>query len=421
MTTNTTERRDDELGALLRSLDTPGHGPAFEDTLRRRLAAEAPAARRPAVRRWAGRAAALGIAATVVVVAVVAIGGGPPAATAATVRAAVDAAYASLDTMTGTLTADGKHWRFALDSTGDFRLEGPTTGEVITYDARLAEARSAQKSASLSSDTLFYADRVGVAPGPPDQGPPTWLLPEQFGAFVRAALAVHDARVAETTFHGRPSWTMDVEVAPNSIVPDASGDHFSITVDRETGMPAQVVELRGPKPVHELAIDDLTVNQPLDRGVFRLAFPAGAAVLRSDDGFRRAPLDGVAGMLGYRPLIPTDIPAGYHLQEVAVSRIDNVASLRYADGLDEFVVTTRTQAGNETTDPFQIPGLAGSPTAVRLERGALAGADAHVVVAPTVAPHLWAVTDALLVTVSGDLDRAQLVAVANSFVPRGGR
>jgi hypothetical protein len=109
------------------------------------------------------------------------------------------------------------------------------------------------------------------------------------------------------------------------------------------------------------------------------------------------------------------------LQEVAVSRIDNVASLRYADGLDEFVVTTRTQAGNETTDPFQIPGLAGSPTAVRLERGALAGADAHVVVAPTVAPHLWAVTDALLVTVSGDLDRAQLVAVANSFVPRGGR
>lgn len=437
--TNITEPRDEELGALLRALETPEHGPAFEPALRRQLAEETAAAHRRTRRRWERRAVVVGVAAAAVI-ATIAVGiprtsktprvGGPAPATASTVRNAVRAAYTSLQNMSGTLIADGKRWRFTLDAAGDFRLEGPTAGEVITYDARLGEARSAQKSSSLTSDTLFYADRTGIAPGAPDQGPPTWLLPEQFGAFVRAALATRDPRVTETIYQARPAWRMDVPIQPNTIVPDASGDHFAITVDQQTGMPVQVVELKGTTPLHEIAIDNLTVNQPLADGVFRLSFPPAADVMRSDDGFERVDLARVAAIVGYEPLVPVDVPAGYQLQEVAVAReaagIGNaldrpsrmVVSLRYGHGLDTFVVTTRERIGESTPDPFAVPGITTSPQTNRIDTGALAGADTHVVMVPSVVPHLWALTDRLLVTVAGDVDTSQLFAVASSLQRR---
>jgi hypothetical protein len=437
MTGNTTETRDHELGTLLRSLDTPEHGPGFDEALHSRFADEAAAGRRQAAHRWAVRAAVIGIAAAAAIT-IVAVGipgtsktppvGGPSSATAATVRAAVRAAYDALQNMSGTLTADGKRWSFTLDSSGDLRLEGATTGELITYDSQLGEARSAQRSASLSAGTLFYADRTGVAPGEPDQGPPTWILPEQFGAFVRAALAARDPRVTETTFQGRAAWRMDVPIEPNTIVPEASGDHFTIAVDQETGMPVQIVELKGAKPLHELTIGGLAVNQPLARDLFQLTFPAGADVARTDDGFKRVALASVAEAVGYEPLVPTDVPAGYRLQEVAVARdaIRNalgrpsqmVVSLRYGRGLDDFIITMRKRVGDSSGDPFAIPGITSAPETTRVQGGALAGAEANLVVAPTEPPHLWALTDRLLVTVSGDLDASQLTAAAGSLRPR---
>src|SRR6185312_4187819 len=133
-----------------------------------------------------------------------------------------------------------------------------------------------QHSASLGGSPLFYAERDGVAPGPPDQGPPTWLLPDQLSAYVRAALAAGDPGVRELTYEGRPAWQLDVATVPNQIAPELSGDALEITVDRATGMPVRVIERKDGQLLHELSIERLAANKTLPADTLRFALPAGA-------------------------------------------------------------------------------------------------------------------------------------------------
>ena len=331
------EYRDEPLGTALRELDVPDHRPGFEEELRGRLTAERDRRRRLRPFRGRHRRAprVIAVAAVVVAVLIVAIGiprtghspeVGPEAATAATIKAKVRSALASMRTLSGVLVYDGaergdrRRWRFAMTSNGDFALVGPRPDERITYDASTGIARSAQRSESLGGGPLFYAERYGVAPGPPDAGPPTWLLPTQFAAFVRALLAAEDPRVRETTYDGRPSWVLAVDAVPNAIVPEFSGDRFEIVVDKATGMPVRVLELKNGTFLRELRIRELEVNADLPRGTFELDFPSGAEVARMDEGFDRVRLEDVAEVVGYEPLVPAWVPEGYRLAEVAVAR-----------------------------------------------------------------------------------------------------
>jgi acetyl esterase/lipase len=52
---------------------------------------------------------------------------------------------------------------------------------------------------------------------------------------------------------------------------------------------------------------------------------------------------------------------------------------------------------------------------VTLHGGALDGVTAELEVDPRTTPHLWALTPELVVTVSGDLTRDELLAVAQSL------
>ena len=270
------------------------------------------------------------------------------------------AALAQAETLSGIVVSDGprrgdeNRWRFVLAANGDFRLTGITLVENIAYDAATGVERSLNPSASVGGDTLFAAERRGIAPGPPDGGPATWLLPRNFGAVVRALLATDDPRVRETSYEGRPAWRLDIDVAPNAIVPELSGNRFEITVDRGTGIPVRVVERKDGAFLSEIRIEDIAVDAELGPDAFALEFPAGAEVLRSDDGFRRVELGEVEAAAGYAPLVPSFVPEGYELAEVAVapraaptgaeagnpeSRM--VVSLSYRRGLDQFLVTTR--------------------------------------------------------------------------------
>jgi hypothetical protein len=364
--------------------------------------------------------------------------GGPDLAGAAQVKARVRTALTTLRNLSGVLVATGPRagdtarWRFSLDASGDVRLDGPQAGEAMTYDARTGVVRSAQHSASLGGGPLFYAERRGVAPGSPDQGPPTWVLPEEYGAYVRAALDDTPSSVRATTYAGRPAWRLEVDVTPNAIVPGLSGDRLAITVDRETGMPVSIAESKRGITLRNLRIEQLAVNRALDAGTFRLAFPAGSDVSQSDDGFRRVPLAALSAAVPYRPLVPTWLPAGYRLSEVAVAdraaptgkeggnppSVD-VVSLSYRRGLDQVIVTTRLRHGGAWSDPLASPeGYTDAPEQLDLAGGALAGADVRVVVSPHTTPHLWALTDELVVTVGGDLDRSELTRVAASLETR---
>jgi hypothetical protein len=440
---NQTEHRDERLGAALRTLDTPEHRPEFHRELRRRLAAE----RRPAGRRWAWPLAGAA-AAAVAAVAVIAVGiprthktpsiAGPQVASAALVKSHLRNALTEMRNLRGVLvsteTTSGRteRWSFTLDSAGDVRLEGPGEGEVVTYDSSTGVARSIQHSASMGGSALFYAERTGVAPGPPDLGPPTWLIPEQLGAYVRAALAAKDPGVRDVTYEGRSAWQLDIETVPNAVAPELSGDELQVTVDRRTGMPVRVVERKQGKVLRTLRLEQLAVDTTLASGAFRADFPAGAEVMRSDDGFRRVPLAQAGDAVGYRPLVPDWVPAGYELAEVAVANRSaptgkeggnpesrEVVSLSYRRGLDQFLVTTRLRGTSAWSDPLASgEGFIDHPERVDLATGALTGADAELVLSPRALPHLWALTDKLVVTVGGDLSRSELTRVAGSLRAR---
>jgi hypothetical protein len=447
-----TEQRDYELGASLRKLEVPEHRDDFFRELDQLLDDEAvvefrrPVAR-PRPRRRLMRVAlvAAAIAAVALAVGLPQLGDddritGPDVATAAEIQADVRAALDRLETLRGVLVSDGPQrgdvarWRFVLTAEGGLRLEGPTPGEVVTYDADSGVARSASRSASIGGETLFYSVRRGLAPGLPDQGPPTWILPEEFGSFARAFLASENPAVDEVVYEGRPAWRLEVDAVPNAIVPEFTGDRFEITVDKETRLPVRVVETRQGVQVQELRLRQLEVNADVPAGAFRLDFPAGAEILETDEGFRRVGLDEVAGVLGYAPLVPAWIPEGYELAEVAVAReafptgteagnpvSRGVVSLSYRRGLDQLIVTTRlTGASPERwSDPLATgEGFVDERRRVRIGAGALAGERAEIVIVPRGIPHLWSAADELVVTVGGDLSQAELVRVTESLDPR---
>ncbi len=438
--------RDEELGAALRELGVPEHDPGFYRRLEHRLDGAPVDRTAGSRRRWS-----LGVAAVAAAAAAVLFFVGLPrdegvpeivqrqVATAAEIKAKVRTAVAQAENLRGILVADGpaqgdeNRWRFALTDRGDFRLTGITLVNDVAYDASAGVERSLNTSASIGGDTVFAAERAGVAPGRPDAGPSSsWILPRELGAVVRALLAAEDPRVREITYDGRAAWRLNVPVVPNAIVSTFSGDRLEITVDRHTGIPVRVVESKNGSFVSELRIEKLAVDTPLPPGTFTLEFEPDAEILRSDDGFRRVELAQVEAAVGYAPLVPAWVPHGYELAEVAVAneapstgaevgnpRSRMIVSLSYRRGFDQFLVTTRLTGAEVWSDPlFTGEGFVDEPERIVLRRGALAGTTAELVIVPRGLPHLWALTDDLVVTVGGDLGRDELVRVTESLLRR---
>ena len=462
MSRDESTRRDEELGAALRELETPEHTPDFYATLHHRLAEEplsslaARRRRRQARRtglRWGLRIAAVaGVAAIVLV----AIGiprtertpriAGPGVATVAEIKAKVRAALATAKNLSGLLVVDGPdkgdeaRFSYALTDRGDFRLVARDRPKDIAYDATTGVERS---YSTLEDGTKFAVESTGLAPGPPDPHPSDWVFPRDFGAVVRAFLAAKDPRVKEVTYGGRPAWQLDMAVAPNLIVVElgVSADHLSITVDQQTGIPVKIVEKFQGRFLSESRIEKLAVDRDLPPGTFTLDLPPDLKLEHRDFGFRRVPLARVESIVGYAPLVPAWVPEGYELTEIAVAResgyptgveggnppSEGVLSLSYRRGLDQFLVTTRLSRIVAPGEPQRPPeelwsdplatgeGFVDEPERITLSDGALAGGEAELLIVPRNVPHVWALTNELVVTVSGDLNRAQLIRVTESL------
>jgi hypothetical protein len=458
--------RDHELGAALRELEVPEHRPEFYAELHTRLAEQRVAriderrrrawTRRSRV-RWGARVALVAAVGALAFVAYDIVrsdeGTGPgivvEPAQAAEIQQAVRRALAAAQNLSGILVVEGRsyenaygwdepqRWRFVLTSEGDFRLTGLTLEDNLAYDASRGVQRSLNPSASIEGgDTLFAAVRKGIAPGPPDEipAPSDSLLQSDFGAFVRALLAADDPRVQEIVYEGRRAWRLEVDTSPNLIVPELSGNHFAITVDEQTGFPVRVVESKDGRKLDELRIEELTVDRDLLPDTFALEFPPGSEIMRSDAGFRRVSLERAEEAVGYAPLVPTFVPEGYELAEVAVHPgpgfptgpeagnppSTDVVSLSYRRGLDQLLITTRLRHVPGSPDIWDDPlatgeGFRDEPSRVTLGRGALAGVEAELLIVPRNIPHLWALTDELVVTVAGDVGRADLLRVAESL------
>jgi hypothetical protein len=425
--------RDEALGAALRELHVPEHRPNFEAELRQLLQREERrAARRPYV-VWGARAAVAAFAAGVIVALVLPRGGsGPSVALAARVKAKAASALAEGRTMRGVILSrflrgpgEVSRWSFAMTAAGDLRITALDGSSDSVYDPSVGVLRSLNVSAALGGGPHFASIVSGVPPGPPDGGPGDEFVQRRLGAVVRALVAAKDPRVGETVFEGRKAWHVVRTTQPNRWYGDY--DRLDVTIDQETGVVLRALYTLRGKLEGELRVERLVVDRPLPPKMFVLRFPRGQEVLRSGQGFRRVHLERVSSVVGYDPLVPERLPEGYRLTEVAVAREpassnpDNppsrdVVSLSYRRGFDQFLVTTRRRDGGRWRDPLgPPPGLTAHPKPVTLHGGALDGITAQLDVDPRTIPHVWALTPRLVVTVSGDLSRDELLAVAQSL------
>lgn len=453
--------RDESLKAALSRLEIPEHALGFEARLRAWLEEDVagrqslqrservmpffPTRPKKVTRRrlaWLPAAGAAVVAAVVVAITIGEPGVTPRVATAAEVRGAVARAWATADSVRGTLvtrssagpdqTERERRWRFVITARGDLRLTGITRPGDVAYDADDNVERGLNPSESIpDSDVLFGSEIRGLASGPPDQTSSITVLDRALGSVVRALAASRGGDVRETTYEGREAWLLETDLPVPEKDEEFWPDHLEVVVDQETGFPLRAIASNNGETIYESRLEDLEIGGALSQDAFILEFPPGVEVFRSDAGFRRVSLDEARSIVGYDPLVPRSVPEGYELSEVAVAKragatgaIDGnpatikAVSLSYRRGLDHFVVTTRLVGSSVSawSDPFATgEGLVRAGEQMRFSSGALAGRDGELVIDPLVEPHVWALNEDLVLTVSGDLTRDELLQVAESL------
>jgi hypothetical protein len=269
-----------------------------------------------------------------------------------------------------------------------------------------------------------------------------------------------DPRVEEVVVAARSAWRYEGPVTPDQLGVD-SPDHVVVEVDRETGLilswreltPSGAVarELRTTRvesaavavgdgeaiaprrePVEEDGGAPTTGARAArevadDRSAFQLEPPAEVEAVRTDLGFHPVDPDELAALVGYAPLAPGEVPAGFELEAVwanggegrpigpeGMLESSRITVLVWTSGLHRFTVTERVAPG-AVDSPFASEGVP-----VTGEAAALALADgspfpATVVVEAPYAPHVWGSIGDLLVTVDGDLSEPSLRTVAGSL------
>ena len=338
-------------------------------------------------------------------------------------------------------------------------LEDDRAYDATTGTRRSYSRGSATWAGDFSTDAVLTDAQVttGCEPEQPD-----WLaqsyqgrLDFAVGGFMRAlpAVAGGDARAA--TFEGRPVWIVSADLPLLWEMWELSGtrswslkgpaiDRLAVTVDQQTRLPVRTQAWYKGVLFSETRLENVRANVALPSNAFTLVFPPGTKVSRHDMGFRSVTLGGAVARVGYRLLVPTKVPTGSELSQVAVApRADSqtgssapqgtdVVSLRYARGFDAVIITTRRverpqqfeeedafgyDYGMPGSGSFSVPqgGYVPGPAVVRLTAGALAGSRARLVTGPLIVPHLWAWKDHLLVTIAGAATADELVAMANSM------
>jgi hypothetical protein len=409
--------RDDELGRTLQELEVPEHRTGFDDELIGRLTEVLPR------RRFWLPAAAVALALPLAAAIVLLAPSGSDVASAADLRERVIGAVESAPGISGVFvnreqprSGRENRWQFVLDDSGSFRIAGLEHQTVLSYDAGT--------NVESSSDGDLFVTRTGLAPGPPDAEPAGWVAQRGLGSVVAALAASEDSEVVETEHRGRPGWQVRVPTGN-------PGEERVIVVDRETGIPVRSALFRNGTAASEWLIEDLRVEPPGDVQFAPTPAP-NQERRRYDMGFRRVRLEAIPARVAYRPLVPAWVPSRFELAEVAVAQrsrptgdeqrpnppSQDVVSLRYRRGLDELVVTTRRTGGDPAAWGDPVIGSAPmgrAPERVVFEDGVLAGVRGEVVVDANSVPHAWAVAGPLVVTIAGNLDRDELVRVAESL------
>ena len=372
-----------------------------------------------------------------------------------------------------TLRADGSYRQTLVPITLKEAMRLARAGTSVrgleddtSYDAATGVRRSYYRGSDTRGyDRPFSTEAVltdaqvttGCAPDQPD-----WLAQSYqgrfdfaVGGFMRALPAVAGGDARPATYEGRPVWIVTAHLPLLWEMWEVSGtrswslkgpaiDRLAVTVDQQTRLPLRTQAWYKGVLFSETRLENARVNVALPSNTFTLVFPPGTKVSRHDMGFRSVSLGGAAARVGHDLFVPTKVPAGCTLSQVAVGAgVDSqtgsrapqetgVVSLRYARGFDAVTVSTRRverprefaqkdalgyDYGMPSSGSFSVPqgGYVPGPAVVRLTAGALAGSRARLVTGPLIVPHLWAVKGHLLLTIAGAATEDELVAMANSM------
>ncbi len=462
--------RDAALGEELRRLEVPDHDPDFFSSLKERLqaaphqAASRPPAPKPKPRRSWVRLAWIPIPVAMVILLLLWAFAGPlgidslrpETASAAEIAQKALKAVAETKTLRCTVVAvtdAGAEDRrtVVLSADGSYRITQKSWkdgdgGRMVESGIIVSEAYDS-KSGVLR---LLYTDENGNPAAPlPDEIPPAVeatghplggpdipAVSYPLGRLWMGMRDLSDATVIEGAYEGRPTWTLSTAL-PQNLISNAGPDHMEATVDQETGFPVRMVLTQQGQVDLDMHLEDVQIDPELGAGFFGIEFPEGVEVKRTDHGFQRVEparmsTEGKA-VVGYAPVLPAELPEGYALAEVRVAAqgqaggkegmnpaAPGVVSAMYRRGFDQLVVTTRLVGDDPSlwSDPLaRGEGFIDDPEAVTLASGAFAGSSAEILIDLLTLPHLWAMNDTLVLTISGDLTRDELLAVAESLAP----
>ena len=336
----------------------------------------------------------------------------------------------------GPIEVDSQQQRFLfiLTAEGDYRIDRLPEGTddfSMSYDHRTGVEGSVYRDEIAKVSEGW--ERTGLAAGRPDPSASSW---SDLGAALRALRESPDAVIEEGLYRGRPAWTLSTAMQVNRISL-AGPDHVDVTVFKETGFPVRAVYTRDGELLMEWRLEDLEIDPVLDDEVFTLEFPTEIETESTDYGFRRVDLSDIAAeaasVVGYAPILPAQVPVGFVLTDVGVAEVGQasgkegmnppapgVVSAMYRRGFEQLAVSTRLVGDDPSlwSDPLASgEGFIDRPETVTVATGAFAGRKAEILVSGTTVPHLWTMNDDLVVTVSGDLTRDELLAIAESLAP----
>ena len=266
--------------------------------------------------------------------------------------------------------------------------------------------------------------------GPPDE---TLRPTSALSQYVQSLRDEGNPSVIEVTFLDRRSYSAVFPVD----ISQGGYDKADVTIDAETGTVLRADTTLEKQPFMSWEAQSIDVNPDLTRFSFVINETKGDDVSRVDGGCVETQLSLVRAQIGYSPLLPTTLPSGYALARMTVKQAkgeptgangtnpqsENVASAMFkARGWQFMFVTTRSTAGaiGRWSDPIaQVEQEYNQAfETVTIQTGALSGATAESVVAPTGRPDVWAAGPSVVATVSGPFSRQSLKAAFHSLAER---
>jgi hypothetical protein len=271
----------------------------------------------------------------------------------------------------------------------------------------------------------------------------------RYAAVVEAALADGDPKlpVKEISFEGRAAFQLD-QTGYYPSEPKRPAYYVRVIVDKATGLPLfvsrRIAATGKDRQLEEVRFDHLRLGIALPVSTF--APPTGVSLPGDhvrNDFVHFTSLKGAAARVGYDPLLPDPLPAGWELATVATTPKDQpylwipdatmggpfvdwstlpdtVTQTVFSRGLHCFSISM-APIGSDTGVPGGLANavtrLVGHATSV-LDGGDLAGRTASYWFDPSLGSlGLVVSNDSVIVFITGDLSPHEMLGVANSLRP----